>query len=409
MNLYKSLFRKRDFSLLCLADAISVTGDQAGWIALLWFAMITTHKSTEMGIIALSFGLPGVLLGAISGNILDRFSRKWVLVGVNFALGLLFLVIPCFYLFHMLSFVLLIVLVIAAGCLAPFTTVGTMVLLPKLVSEEELGPANSISEALWQFGSLLGPLLGGTLISIFGAPVAILADAITFWLAAICILMTRNLQKERSIRDPVHAKEKASFWRDSWSGLRYLYRSKPVWWITISAVFLNMTYGQLEIGLPLFVNHELSASAALLGGLWTAYFAGSILGTVQSGFWLQRSPIGRGFWMVIMIASWGVCLLPMFWVHSIWFTYVSLSLAAFVFAGYPPLARTSVQQLVQPDFQGRVFGIRMSMIALGAPIGSYVSGVLANWLVPSSVIGIAGIAAIALAVIFFSISGFRTI
>jgi MFS family permease len=419
MITYMSLLHKRGFRLLCFADAVSVLGDQAGWIGLLWFAMVSTHKSTDMGLLALCFGMPGVVLGAVSGNILDRFSRKWILVGVNAALGMIFMVIPYRFYLHRLSFELLLFLVILAGCLAPFTTVGFMVLLPSLVSEGELGAANSLAETLWQFGSLFGPILGGVLISRLGATEAILVDGLTFWCAAFCLALIRNSEISRRFHKKSAAYNKSAFWNEVFLGVKYLYNSKPVWWITISAIFLNMAYGQIEVGLPLFVHHELAASAALLGALWAVYFVGSILGTILSGFVTQGSSMvqgklvrfsfRKGIAMCIMIAGWGICLLPLFWIHAVWFTFVSLFLAAFVFAGSPPLARTAVQQLVPSEYQGRVFGIRMSFIAFGIPVGSYISGVFAKWVEPSTVIGISGLAMIGLSAILLSIKDFRKI
>ncbi len=408
MNIYFALLRKRDFSLLCIADAISVLGDQAGSIALLWFTMVTTHKSASMGLIALGFGLPGVLFGAVSGNILDRFPRKRILVLSNVILGLLFLATPYLFYLHRLTFVLLMVFVIAAGCLTPLTTVGSMVVLKSLVSDSELGAANSLSETIWQSASLVGPLFAGLLISMLGAPEAVFVDGITFCCAAIAISLIRGLiQTSVSFCESNVEKQKPNFWKDVWGGLKYLYMVKPVWWITISAVFLNMAYGQIEVGLPFFVHQELVSSAAILGGLWTSYFIGSIVGSILTG--LKQFQFHQGLLMCMMIIAWGICLLPLFWFHGVSVTFILIFLAGFSFAGYPPMARTAVLRLVPSEFQGRVLGIRMSLIALGTPVGSYVSGILAGFVEPASVIGIAGLAMVVMGVFLTAVRDFRKI
>lgn len=97
MLTYLRLFRQRNFTLMTVADAISVLGDQIGWVALLWFAMVTTKHASYMGLLGLIFGLPGVLLGAVVGNVLDSTSHKKVLVTANVLLGIVFIARSSFF------------------------------------------------------------------------------------------------------------------------------------------------------------------------------------------------------------------------------------------------------------------------------------------------------------------------
>ncbi|GIM46494.1 MFS transporter [Collibacillus ludicampi] len=391
--------------MLTTADAISVLGDQIGLVALLWFVMVTTNQSTNMGLLALGFGLPGVLLGAVVGNVLDRWPRKMVLVGANVILGIIFTAIPYLHSIQRLSMVTLMALIVAAGCIIPFITVGWMVMLPNVVSTDDLGIANSINETLWQAASLIGPLAGGVLVTKLGAPVAILLDGFSFLGAALCLLLIKDPQPKRIPRETLS--NKSSFWLDAWSGFKYLYSTKAVWWITLGALFLNMAYGQLEVALPLFVHHELMSSAVVLGSLWMVYFISSICGAAASGF--VRFPLRQGTLMAFMVIGWGVSLLPLIWFHSVWVGYITMALAGFLFAGYIPMARTAVQRLIPAEYQGRVFGLRTSIIGLGVPIGSYLSGIIAQWVLPSSLIGFTGAAIMILGVLLMLIREFRSI
>lgn len=400
MTIYLRLFRQRNFALMTVADAVSVLGDQIGWVALLWFAMVTSDHAATMGLLALTFGLPGVLLGPFVGNVLDRISHKKVLVTANLLLGFVFVTIPVLHQMHALPMIVLLALVLVAGCLTPFTNVGWMVLVPSLVAEDELGPANSIVETIWNSASMLGPLVSGVLIGSFGATIAVLVDGISFWVAALFVFM---LKKTETHEKPA---TQQSFFAETWTGVKILLELKPVLWITLGAVCFHFAYGQLEVSLPLLTHHELSRNAMVLGSFWTAYFVGSLIGAALSGL----MPRNRGgTTMALMAIGWGLSFLPLLWLQTLWITYMSLAIAGILFGGYPPLARTAVQRVVPKEFMGRILGIRGSVIALGMPLGAYLSGVFGHWFPASIVIGVTGVVVVTVGLFLLSLRNFRNI
>jgi MFS family permease len=281
-----------------------------------------------------------------------------------------------------------------------------MVIVPNLVSESELGAANSIVEAIWNGASLLGPLLGGFFISKFGASMAIFCDGISFWVAALCIFF---IKETYIFKEVVASRDAPSqrFFKEAWDGFKMLLRLKAVWWITLCALFFTLAFGQLEVSLPLYTHNELSKSAFVLGTFWTTYFIFSLIGSIISG--LISKGRKSGILMGMMTIGWGMSFIPMFWWHSLLITYVSMLLSGLLFGGYPPLSRTTVQRLVPKEFQGRIFGIRGSLIAIGPPIGSYLSGLLGQWMSPSSVIGFMGFLIMCIGLFLFSHRHFREI
>lgn len=391
---------------MTIADAVSVLGDQIGWVALLWFVMVITKQPGDMGLLALAFGLPGVLLGAVVGNILDRISHKKVLVTANVLLGIVFMAIPLLYRFHALPMIVLLGLVLIAGCLTPFTSVGWMVIVPNLVKEEELGPANSVVETIWNGASMLGPLVGGLLIATFGATIAVLADGVSFCAAALCVWLIKKPEIHDATPDEARS-SLGSFFQETWDGLKKLYGLKAVWWITLGALLFLLAYGQLEVSLPLLTHNELARNAIVLGSFWTTYFIGSLVGSALSG--LLPSGKRKGVIMALMVIGWGVSFVPMLWFHSLWLLYISLVLAGLLFGGYPPLARSAVQRMVPKEFMGRVLGIRGSIIALGAPVGSYLGGTFGKWFSASTLIGTTGLFVVIIGLLLLSRRSFRSI
>jgi predicted MFS family arabinose efflux permease len=107
--------------------------------------------------------------------------------------------------------------------------------------------------------------------------------------------------------------------------------------------------------------------------------------------------------------AWGISFLPMVSLHSLWVSYLSMGFAGFFFAAYPPMARTVVQKLVPKHLQGRVFGIRSSVMGLGIPTGGYMGSLFTQWMSPSVVVGVTGAFMILLGAIGIMARSFRTI
>lgn len=401
---HDQLLKNRDFCLLLIGDTISVLGDQIGLVSLMWFVMLFTGQSEQMGLVALCFGLPGVVAGVFAGTLLDRFSQKRVLIMANIVVGTIFMLIPLLYYLQSLSMFVLLCLVTIAGMLAPLMSVGFMVLIPALVAKHKLQQANSLSETVWQASSLLGPLAGGILIHSFGAPLAIFLNGLSFWICALFVLL---IDKDKLVKQTLLQTTKHSFLRDTWVAVKYLISAKAILWITIAAVLMNAAFGQLEVSLPLFVHNQLARSAVTLGTLWMCYSIGAIAGSSIAG--IIRFPYPQGVMMALMLIAWGLCFLPMAWSDTVWMSCLVMGLAGFFFAAYPPMARTIVQRTVPDDMQGRVFGVRTSLISLGVPTGSYLSGIISGSIAPSITIAATGMAIALFGVLMLCIREFRTV
>lgn len=416
MNRYALLLRQPAFRWLAAADAISVTGDSVGWIALLWFVMLWHGHAYALGLLAAAFGLPTIVVAPFVGAIFDRFQQKSVMVWVNLALCALYVLIPVLSNRDALTFPTLLCILVLAGCLTPFTTVGWMVLLPKTVQPNQLDAANAVSEGLWQLASLLGPILAGVLIARFGAASAIWMDGLSFFLAALCIWPI-SVEKPTDVgaaQSHLTAKTHGSdalhlgLLRETWQGVAKLFELPVVLYITLAALLLNTAFGALDVSLPIFVHRQLSVGAVVLGGLWTAYFIGAIIGSAAIGL-LATSRFRRGWLLVGAVMGWGLSLLPLLFWHTVPVALVCLALGGFMFSMYPPLARTTVVKQVPESWHGRVMGARMAIIGIGVPAGSMLSGFANGILAPSLWIGCTGVVLVLMAVGLALLPSFRNI
>ena len=159
---------------------LSRTGDQLTTIALLWFVLDLTGSGVAVGLVLLCAGLPPVVTGPLLGRLLDRWPLRRVLIADNLLRAALIGAIPLLHWLDRLNMPLIYGLSLAAGALLPATDVGVRVVLPQLVDEPELEPANAMLSIGDQVSALVGPAAGGVLVGLVGAPPVLLLDAASF-------------------------------------------------------------------------------------------------------------------------------------------------------------------------------------------------------------------------------------
>jgi len=159
---------------------LSRTGDQLTTIAMLWFVLDLTGSGVAVGLVLLCAGLPPVVTGPLLGRVLDRWPVRQVLIADNLLRAALIGAIPVLYWTDRLNMPLVYGLSLAAGALLPATDVGVRVVLPRLVDEPELEPANAMLSIGDQVSALVGPAVAGVLVGLVGAPPVLLLDAASF-------------------------------------------------------------------------------------------------------------------------------------------------------------------------------------------------------------------------------------
>ena len=184
-----SVLRQRNFALLWTGGLISVAGDWVLRAALPYFVYEQTGSTVATAGIIVAELMPGVVLGSVAGVFVDRWDRKRVLVLTNFfqaATVALLLVVPQ-------DGWLWVVYVVAAAqsALAAFSAPAESALLPRLVGDEELVPANALNVLNNRVGRIVGAPVGGALLAAVGLEAVVIVDCFSFVAAALVIAQVR--------------------------------------------------------------------------------------------------------------------------------------------------------------------------------------------------------------------------
>ncbi|WP_206921903.1 MFS transporter [Alicyclobacillus suci] len=167
------------YSKKVLSRMLASLGDQIGWIALIWLVLHVSNNPYSIGIVTLLYQVPQAIMRPFAGLVLDRYPRAQIMALTNILVGILFLLIPLLASKNDLMGIYLITLFI--GVFLPFDTTGVESLTKELIPKDKLLQANFISQSEWHVAYLIGPALGGVLISRIGSSCVLYVDAGTFF------------------------------------------------------------------------------------------------------------------------------------------------------------------------------------------------------------------------------------
>ena len=401
---FRSL-HQADFRAVWAGQTLSRLGDSLFQIALAWWVLQTTGSATIMANLLIVTLIPTLLLLLFGGVAVDRFSPLRIMFASDLLRGLVVGLIALLALLSQLQLWHLYVLNLVFGLVDAFFHPAYIATVPRLVSEEDLPSANTISSMGMHFGRVAGPAIAAVIIALGGFGLALAINALTFVFAGGLIMPL--LKKSMTVPKPEAAPPEADLhvaaapsgiWLDLKIGFATVLQT-PIIWVTIAMLAIsNITLsGPYSIAMPFLVRDYLQADVGTLSLLYSMFAVGYVFG----GLWLGRQTTirRRGAGLYIGLATAGA-MLAVFGVST---SIIVLCIAAIIngialeVAG---LIWTYVlQQCVPREQLGRV----ASLDALGSyaliPLGYAVTGYLTDWLGPATVFLVGGVTTAMLGVI----------
>ncbi|MFC9289101.1 MFS transporter, partial [Streptomyces sp. NPDC057052] len=213
-----SLWRDAGFRRLWLGQTASRLGEHASLVVLPLFAVLTLHAGAgELGVLRAVGQAPVLLLSLFVGAWVDgwRTRTTMVLTDAGRALALGAAAVAC--VLGRLGMPALLVVVLALGTLSVFFDVAYQSSLVRLVKRDQLVRGNSALEGSRSAAQIGGPALGGALISLLSAPVAVACGALFFTLS---FLSVRRIRRTESV--PEHPARPPRVWLRIREGLRFV-------------------------------------------------------------------------------------------------------------------------------------------------------------------------------------------
>ena len=363
---------KRNAFLFLSTQALSLFGSSLVSYAIMWYITLNTQSGVMMTISIICSFLPTFFLSPLAGVWADRYNRKWIIVLSDAFTAIATLIMAIlFYLGHdalWLLFVMSAIRSIGSGIQLP--AVGAI--LPQLVPEDKLTTVNGTNGSIQAMVFLLAPAASGALLSVASLETIFFVDVIT---AAIAILILVAF-----LDVPVHAKalekQTTSYLSDMQQGFRYIKNHEFLKQFFIFYTFFFILIAPAAFLTPLLVTRSFGEEVWRLTANEMVYSIGMIIGGALIATWggfknkIHTMTLAT---MVMSACTFAMGLIPVFWIYLVFMVLVGIAMPFF---NTP--STVLLQEKVEGDFLGRVFGV-LGMIATSMmPLGMLVFGPISD-------------------------------
>ena len=386
------LRENRSFRTFFLGQSVSLLGDQITLIALPLVAVLVLDASpAQMGYLAAAALLPNLLFSLHAGAWVDRRGRRrQTMIAADLARAALLLSVPVAYWLDALTFAQLYVVGFLTGLASVFFFVSYTTLFVSLVPRERYVEANSLLNGTRAASFVAGVSLGGLLVQILTAPVALVADSASFVYSALALSRIKPAEPPTEVAERGHLV----------AGLRYVFGSptmRSALGATATINFFNFLFFALFV---LYATRYLHVKPGLLGVVLGAGAVGSLIGAVLTGRIIRRVGVGPAFLIGCVVFPAPLLLVPLAGGDQPrWVVLGCLFLAEFG-SGFGvmmlDISGGAISVALVPDrLRARVSG-SYNVVNYGVrPVGAFLGGVLGSTIGVRETLWIAAIGALA--------------
>ncbi|RAL24231.1 MFS transporter [Thermoflavimicrobium daqui] len=370
--------RHRDFALLWSGQTLSHLGDNVFRVAFVWYVVTTTGSANATAIAFIAFLIPNLLMMLFAGAIVDRMSRRTILLYSDLIRAVMAFALAILALSNQPSFVLVITIYIIFGLADAFFQPAYMVIVKELIPEEMLLQANSLNSIGRQSAVIGGPILGALVVEFFGMAAAFMVNGLSFVISALTLLFIRYsyVAQSPTEKSTNGEEEKVGLLAEIKEGLRYVFSIQWLWIIiAIAAVANAIVSGVIDVGLSFLVLGPMKSGAGVLGLIFTLTGVGALLGGLMVGHIDLNRLRRRGVITFIAIALMGVSLLLMGLFPSLVLVATMAVLYGISFQVFGVIWVTTLQETVPQHLLGRVGSVDSLGSYCMMPVGLAVTGV----------------------------------
>ena len=373
-------------------------GGQITLLALPLTAVFLLDASpTQMGLLTAMEIAPFVLLSLPGGVLLDRMQKLPVYIAGEIVMGLSLLTIPLAWALDLLSINLMYVVCFAIGAVYTIAGSASQLVLTQLVGRDKLVEAYSQNAIAGSMAEVMGPGLAGILIRVFGAPLALVMDAL---LLIGSVLMLKGIRINEEV-PPRSTWKDRSFKDELWKGLNFV-RSHPMLLEMAAIVGAWQFFAQMALSVQIiFAVKDLGLDETLVASSFVAMGLGSVLGGMAGPPISRKIGLGPALIVGIAITSVGWLsllllegLLPSIFLFS-WMLICFSWGATLLFVNF-----LSLRQAFTPtELLGRMTTTMRWLITLPAAPGALLGGWMAEHIGMRSSLLCAGIGTLLVALV----------
>lgn len=352
------------FRLLFLATFGSGLGTWLAVIALQVDVYDRTHSGWWVAALLMANILPAVFLGALFGPLVDRVSRKGLMIASDLGRLAVFAALP-----FVGSAGAIVALAVLAGVGNAFFRPAVLAGLPNLVPRGDLPNANALIQLVEWLTTAAGPLAGGALVAASGPHLAYWVNAATFAVSASLVAMIPAglLQSDRPIG--------RGRWSDLSEGFAVVRRSRALMCVLVAWSIVMVATGLVNVAEVFLAKRTYNAGDLGFGLLWAGSGIGLVVGGLVAGSFIERD-LGTAYlrFLAVFAIGFGCAAVA----PNVWVGMAAMVVAGVGNGGAVVANITFVQRGAPDQVRGRAFTLLISANYAVLGISFVIAGPLTN-------------------------------
>ncbi len=393
MDIFKSLSYP-NFRLHVIGQAISLLGTWMQRIAISWMVYEITNSVFWLGFVQFISLLPSLILSPFIGSFVDKH-RKYKLVfitqiGLMLQAGALTLIVGL----QLETVLILSILGFIQGVINAFDVLGRQSLMISLVdNKRDLPNAIALNSSIFNAARMVGPAIGGILLTEYGEFVCFGVNFISFVPVIVCLLLMR-------VKEDSSQLTKESNWQALQAGFSYLSRSPHIASLIIVLCFSSLLVIPYTSLLPAVAKDLFSGDESTFSWFESAAGFGAMVGAIN----MARLKTGENLRYRVLFSAFlmGAALCLLAYARILPFALVFTMIVAFAMMMQNSSINTYIQTHAVPSYRARVIGYYVMAFQGVAPIGTLIVGAVAESIGIKSTLYVMGTAGIIIALSFYT-------
>lgn len=376
-------FRVRNFRLFFMGQGISQIGNWLTLIAQTLLVLDLTGDGVAVGLLVACQFAPVLILGAWAGLVADRSDKRRLLFIVQVgAMAQSFVLAGLAFMDEPPLAAIYVVAAFGGLCMA-FDNPARRAFVVEMVPEDMVHNAVSLNSAMMTSSRVIGPALGGLLITTVGYGWAFALDGFSY----IAVLVGLGLMRTEDLRPSTPAPRGKGQVRE---GLRYVRRTPVLFVPLVMMLFVGTLAFNFQVTLPLLVTRTFDRSKVAFTVLFSVISLGSLVGALWTA---RRRTIGVAD-VTRASLGFGLALLALAMAPTVAWAFPLGFVLGMTSIGFLTASTAIVQTEAAPEMRGRVLALQ-AMVFLGStPIGGPIVGAIAEYVGPRWAVAVGGVAAL---------------
>jgi len=383
---------KKRVTVFLVGQTISTFGSLLVQYALLWHLTLTTKSGLVLALAAVFGFLPQAIVSIFAGVWADRVNRKVMIILSDTAIALATLTLAIFMFSGVedlwLIFLVMAVRSVGAGIQMP----AISALIPQIVPTDKLMRVNGINSSVQSSLLILGPVVAAGIYSTVSLSAILFIDVVT---AIIGVSLLATIAVPTLAR--AASEDKPSYFTDLREGMKYIFGNDLVRWVmAIYAIVFLLIVAPSNLS-PLMLVRNFGSDVWLLTVLELSFGFGMVAGGALMAIFASKvNRIGMiiGTSIFFGVTAIGLGLSTNLFVFYSLFFLIGLAVPAFSTS-----SMTLLQETVEPERQGRVFGFVGIVMAVSMPLGMALLGPLADLVSVETLLITTGLITVVVAVV----------